>query len=278
MKRFFISLSFVFFMLSISAQSISMMQNLDFESDWYSIPFTSFLGKQVRGWYVLSAEPEKQQSKDAQHGLYAVRLAPGLVYLGLNEQFFINGSLLGSDAIERIPESMSFYVKGFLQENDSAYVSVELLKNGEELYYTCVELEESNLTDKYQKITVDIGYEEAIQPDTIIVLISCGTALGNIEGSYMYVDNMEFTYKVNITDYNENKSKVRIYPNPSNGQVYISAPQNAGIRIYDISGKMIENRINIDADSVLDLTLSSGMYFVQIQTGDNITTKKLIIQ
>ncbi len=77
---------------------------------------------------------------------------------------------------------------------------------------------------------------------------------------------------------------LNIYPNPSNGQVFINIDlpkrQDISIVITDVTGKLVLRREikNITAESLeLDLSeIKNGIYFVQLQTEKEIVTKKFI--
>lgn len=78
------------------------------------------------------------------------------------------------------------------------------------------------------------------------------------------------------------ENNVSLYPNPANSQFTIVLPKamKAEIRIFDISGKLliyetessISNKHSVDVSS-----LSSGTYFVRINSEEGTATKKLLI-
>ncbi len=77
-------------------------------------------------------------------------------------------------------------------------------------------------------------------------------------------------------------SNVSIYPNPATSEFTIALPKTmkAEVRIFDITGKLliyeanalIANRYTVDVSS-----LSSGTYFVRLNTEEGTATKKLLI-
>lgn len=74
---------------------------------------------------------------------------------------------------------------------------------------------------------------------------------------------------------------IQLYPNPSNGQIFINGNQLAmeKISIYDVCGKMVKS---IPAeDTMLSIDLSdcpAGIYFVRIYTKSGEVTKKLVVR
>ncbi len=62
-------------------------------------------------------------------------------------------------------------------------------------------------------------------------------------------------------NYNE-KSHFVIYPNPSRGITFVKGlPINAELRVFDISGKLIQSQIS--NEEIIELALPNGMYFLQ---------------
>lgn len=74
---------------------------------------------------------------------------------------------------------------------------------------------------------------------------------------------------------------IQLYPNPSNGQIFINGNQLAmeKVSVYDVCGKMVKS---IPAeDTMLSINLSdcpAGVYFVRISTKSGEVTKKLVVR
>jgi hypothetical protein len=76
----------------------------------------------------------------------------------------------------------------------------------------------------------------------------------------------------------DNKSSILVYPNPSQGTVYFSnLPANSSIRILDLTGRTVDTYSKV-IDNKLDLNLSSGVYFIQIENDKAKEIHKLIIK
>jgi hypothetical protein len=76
-----------------------------------------------------------------------------------------------------------------------------------------------------------------------------------------------------------NKRSIVVYPNPTKGEVFISAvPENAFIRILDLSGRVVDTYRALSGDVKLDLNLASGIYFIQIENEGEKILRKLIIK
>lgn len=77
-------------------------------------------------------------------------------------------------------------------------------------------------------------------------------------------------------------SSVKIYPNPTNNQIFIEAEKIREVEIMDITGRRVytlqteaTNKIQID---LKEFALASGTYFVKIKTMDFVSTQKIFVQ
>jgi len=73
-----------------------------------------------------------------------------------------------------------------------------------------------------------------------------------------------------------------MYPNPSNGQVTLQLPSDikkARVTVFDYLGKtLIQKNIEYSNNTLNTSNLSTGIYFVRIQTVSKIGTKKLAVR
>lgn len=77
--------------------------------------------------------------------------------------------------------------------------------------------------------------------------------------------------------------QVRVYPNPSNGILYIDGlPQyrnNITVQVIDLQGRLIrkQNLANMEVQELNLSDCSGGLYFVEVGQGDDRTVKKIVI-
>jgi len=87
---------------------------------------------------------------------------------------------------------------------------------------------------------------------------------------------------VGIADVNLNSTTVKAFPNPASNMITFTFPasQNVSVKVFDISGKEIMNKV-IDGNAgtyTADLSeLTSGIYFYQITLDNNTVTRKFSI-
>ncbi|MFO0478492.1 MAG: S8 family serine peptidase, partial [Bacteroidota bacterium] len=96
----------------------------------------------------------------------------------------------------------------------------------------------------------------------------------NISGTVTITNGLnEITYEKGIS----------IYPNPANNKLNVSTItnfNNASISLYDVTGKLVMKKNNIDGQTQnIDISqYSSGLYFVEINQGGDILRRKVIIE
>lgn len=77
----------------------------------------------------------------------------------------------------------------------------------------------------------------------------------------------------------KNLNAVSLYPNPSNGSIYISELENFELNIYDVSGKLVFSADQLNSNEEINVSsLTSGVYFAKVQNNKSIKTIKLVIE
>lgn len=123
------------------------------------------------------------------------------------------------------------------------------------------------------------------QGDWSIIVLNLGGATGTVINSA----GIEFCSRevVNLsTESFSNKSLVKLYPNPTNGELNMHYKSTSGqemqINVFDLTGKQVfekTNNFTVANSTSLDLsTLVSGVYLVKVNDGSQQFVKKLIIK
>ena len=110
--------------------------------------------------------------------------------------------------------------------------------------------------------------------------------IGNYDAGQTINSILKYGFPVGVIQQNVNGNDINIYPNPSNGLVNFAIKgantENMNITVFDVLGKMIINQnLNVNGVANTSFDFSSyakGVYAVQITSGSEITTKKLMIQ
>lgn len=90
-------------------------------------------------------------------------------------------------------------------------------------------------------------------------------------------DSFDIDVLVGIKEFAKNALSFNVYPNPTSSVVNIASDFVADrIMITDVAGKEVMRTIPVTNSVRMDVSdLKAGMYFIQVQKGGNITTKKL---
>ena len=85
----------------------------------------------------------------------------------------------------------------------------------------------------------------------------------------------------NVESISEN-NKLSLYPNPNNGSFYLNLPKNKNyenISIFDLNGRIVFTQdISVqNTDIKLTLSLSKGIYFLQINNQQEIEKLRFIV-
>lgn len=77
---------------------------------------------------------------------------------------------------------------------------------------------------------------------------------------------------------NNELSSLKLYPNPSNDRIKISAdtPIDA-VNIHDMNGRMVYTQNSVSGDGVIDISnLTNGIYYVNVYSGNKMSFQKLV--
>ena len=71
---------------------------------------------------------------------------------------------------------------------------------------------------------------------------------------------------------------IDVYPNPSNGVFNVNAEINSVITVYDALGNVVMNVRTVNTKTELDLSgFANGIYMMTVQSGDQISTERLML-
>ncbi|MBT8254195.1 MAG: T9SS type A sorting domain-containing protein [Flavobacteriaceae bacterium] len=107
---------------------------------------------------------------------------------------------------------------------------------------------------------------------------------GHQDNRNPFIDNPQYIFDIWQATLSTNEfaisDSVRIYPNPVKDDVfYINSPQPIDVQIYSMLGQRVSTvSINSDSNSVRIDNLPSGLYLVEMKSGDVTTTRRLVKQ
>mgnify|MGYP001820974143 FL=1 len=120
-------------------------------------------------------------------------------------------------------------------------------------------------------------------------LLFIGILLGTVFVSRQLFSHSPVMPDENLPGFELTESEVKVFPNPSDGRFQLTfeykGKEKISAKVFDITGKMVKNiteDLVISENSVtsnVDLeSPSSGIYFIRIEWGKTILTKKIIVK
>jgi uncharacterized repeat protein (TIGR01451 family) len=117
--------------------------------------------------------------------------------------------------------------------------------------------------------------------------LAVGDSIYNRAGIYFdfnepVITNKALTRIATVTSiYTYTNTSLKIYPNPAKDNVRVewNTKDKATLRLLDVSGKVIQTQMLNQNHTDIDLSkLSKGLYLIQLQTKEGVSTGKLLIQ
>ncbi len=72
------------------------------------------------------------------------------------------------------------------------------------------------------------------------------------------------------------QAAVRIFPNPTNGMIYLRGVENSSVKVYDLLGQVVvEKDLTANEESIDLSTFHKGVYIVKIVKGNSFVIKKI---
>ena len=103
----------------------------------------------------------------------------------------------------------------------------------------------------------------------------------DVQGNLLFTDiwNNRIRKVTNIANgieqFTVNIEEPIIYPNPANNKIIIDANDVVDVKLFDVLGKQILHAKQNDVDVS---NVNDGVYFIQVQTTQNTTTQKIMVQ
>lgn len=154
----------------------------------------------------------------------------------------------------------------------------------------------SPASNTYGSIRNDIGYANTLLPNGSIVILgtteSYGT--GNFDALIIRLDTVKANQIQKLNVLNDSilsiepliiteSNEINIFPNPGNGQFYIEYKNasNTIFKVYEILGDEINSfEVNKIKNNLIEIniTATSGIYFIQMIDGEKSFNQKIIIR
>ncbi|MEI7502514.1 MAG: T9SS type A sorting domain-containing protein [Paludibacter sp.] len=191
--------------------------------------------------------------------------------------------MVGGQPYSRQIDTLAFWYKYAPASTGNGQITLLFKKSGNYQQWVNADIKASAIY-KYQEIPFNLGQT----PDSVIVQIMSSLwqdSLVAFVGSDLKIDNLYFkSQKTNtgIIDLGED-AQMKIYPNPSNGQILIRGlgVNVAKLEIYNISGISVYLTTKFDSSNTKQIDISNvpaGIYFIKQSNKESSNTQKIMIK
>lgn len=138
---------------------------------------------------------------------------------------------------------------------------------------------------QYDGFTKPLTAMQSVTPfSTYHLKIVIADVTDGIYDSGVFIESGSITF-TGIKNAQLEDASVRIYPNPANDIIYIQSSfngnNNLSVNIYSVIGKLIYQETYVNSSQAHSINLgaieTNGIYFIQIQCGNETVTKKINI-
>jgi hypothetical protein len=119
-------------------------------------------------------------------------------------------------------------------------------------------------TASYTIFEASVQYQSELDPDTMLIGIICSKVVDPAVGTVMYVDDLELLYDdVTSLTIPEEKRKITIFPNPSDGSFFCIHPSAVLAEISDINGRKVAVIASGGDQNAFSIHSLNGLYLVR---------------
>lgn len=306
MKRFIL-----FFLLPLSGITFSQTQieNPGFEGAWENVTGSE---DEPEEWSSLKTADALGiiapivlfQSTDAHSGTYSARLknttSAGIVANGIMTNGQVHADFDPEEAyVFTNPDNSDWYYS-FSDRPDSLVAWVKYAPEGgdrgklEVLLHTAAaegKLPEAGSTShwvakaridvegamgSWTRVSAPFNYFSADNPTYALMVVTSGDSTIAVDGSEMWVDDIEFIYNPPGTSISEENKDFYVFANGTDIVVNTSDLQNASIQIYGLDGRLILDNALTSTHNRFAVE-SKGVYIFQIELNGQVQTGKVAV-
>jgi hypothetical protein len=171
--------------------------------------------------------------------------------------------------------------------NDQGFIAIAFTKwntttqNRDTISTTYYLLQDSVMS--WENFSIPITFSNSTNPDTCLIVLSSSSLTTPAANSYLYIDNLDFSFHTTISENIDIESNINIYPNPVTDQLRIEFqgkdnPSSFSYKIYNSLGQMVQSSGTFQHKNIKTSGLSKGCYQLLIEIKDKTYTHKFIRQ
>ena len=143
--------------------------------------------------------------------------------------------------------------------------------------YTVVIINHQLNDTTYVTGLTELFYEEAIPIDITDKSYKVKAVYEECESEFALNANGEDFIRVTNLSVNECQMNVKLYPNPTSGQLNIVAVDMTLVSVYDLVGQCVMQMSAKDGQATLDMSqLQNGIYFVKVNTDNGSAVQRVV--
>lgn len=137
----------------------------------------------------------------------------------------------------------------------------------------------ASLNIKNGNNTIFIGFNTINNPDLTCIEVDNATYSTtnwtNKDATSVFVNNQ--TECATLSNQEFEQSLFSVYPNPMNSVLNVSVKNEANFKLISVNGKVITNGMLQTGENAINVSsLAKGLYFIQVETEEGVSTKKII--
>ncbi len=171
--------------------------------------------------------------------------------------------------------------------NDQGFIAIAFTKwnsttqNRDTISTTYYLLQDSVMS--WENFSIPITFSNSDIPDTCLIVLSSSSLTTPAANSYLYIDNLDFSFQNTVSENIHLEQNFNIYPNPVTDQLRVEFkgkenPSFFSYKIYNLVGQMVQSSGTSQHKSIETSGLSKGYYQLLIENKEKHYSQKFIKQ
>ncbi|NVN95209.1 MAG: T9SS type A sorting domain-containing protein [Bacteroidetes bacterium] len=123
----------------------------------------------------------------------------------------------------------------------------------------------------WESFNIPITFTSPSNPDTCLIVLSASGLSSAVANSYLYIDNLDFSFGTSIKENDITKRNIKIYPNPLQDELRFELPDNLksstiSYKLINNLGLTIQSSNNHQSNYIETSNLPSGFYQLIIES------------
>jgi len=186
------------------------------------------------------------------------------------------------------PDSLVAWIK-YLPQGDDMGTIMAVLHSGSakipddqtENWIAIANFQVAQEYNDWTRISIPFIYMSSDMPEYILTVMYSGNGLQPEIGSELYIDDMELIYNPVCTD-EISINNLKIYYSGNMLRIYPVSDFISGkgqLSIFDLSGQKLNSfKVDLEDKNEFSISLPSGIYMANLQTGDKNIVQKLFVR